>query len=254
MRFETIQPAERLKPYIKHLVISENAEKQVYKIFPSTGLVIGFQYRGSLALLKDNQQNNLSSAGITGISDTFKVFSNSANIGTILVFFTEIGLAHFASCPANELFNQSLSLDAIFNKQFINDTEEKLSAAITDRQRLHIVEQFLLSQLKNIHQDKLIMEGVKLIYQTKGAIRIKELNEKLGTSQSPFEKRFRKIVGTTPKKFSSIVRFNTVLQELDSPKTLTDICYENNFFDQAHFSKDFKQYTGEAPENFKRHL
>jgi AraC-like DNA-binding protein len=80
------------------------------------------------------------------------------------------------------------------------------------------------------------------------------LNEKLFISQSPFEKRFRKVVGTTAKKFASIVRFNSVLDNLSKSKSLTEICYENNFFDQAHFIKDFKQFTGDTPENFKRFL
>ena len=194
------------------------------------------------------------SAGITGISDGYKIFKNSADIGTILVFFTEIGFTHFASHPANELFNQSISLEHIFDKNKVSEIEEKLTFAQTNKQRIHIVEQFLLSQLKNIQTDKLIVEAVKLIYQSKGAIRIKELNERLFISQSPFEKRFRKLVGTTPKKFASIVRFNTILNSLNNTKSLTDICYENNFFDQAHFIKDFKQFTGDTPENFKRLL
>jgi AraC-like DNA-binding protein len=98
------------------------------------------------------------------------------------------------------------------------------------------------------------VEAVNLIYQSKGTIKIKELSETLFISQSPFEKRFRKLVGTTPKKFASIVRFNTVLNNLNSAKSLTEICYENNFFDQAHFIKNFKQYTGDTPEQFKRFL
>jgi AraC-like DNA-binding protein len=171
-----------------------------------------------------------------------------------LVYFTEVGLTYFTSKPANELFNQIISLENIFDKSKINETEEKLSFAKTDRQRIHIVEQFLLSQLKDIESDKLIIEAVKLIYQSKGTIRIKELNEKLFISQSPFEKRFRKLVGTTPKKFASIVRFNSVLNDLNKIKSLTDICYENNFFDQAHFIRDFKQYTGDTPETFKRSM
>ena len=108
--------------------------------------------------------------------------------------------------------------------------------------------------MKDRQADKLIVEAVKLIYESKGSIKIKGLNEKLFISQSPFEKRFRKIVGTTPKKFSSIVRFNAVLDNISSGKSLTDLCYEYNFFDQAHLIKDFKQFTGDTPENFKRSL
>lgn len=254
MKFDKYFPTEKLKPYIKYFVVSENKLESEYKVFPSSGLVIGFQYKGQLATVKDNTENKLTTAGITGISDGYKIFKNSNDIGTVLVFFTEIGFTHFASHPANELFNLSISLDDIFEKNSITEVEEKLLMATTDKQRIRIVEQFLLAQLKDIETDKLIVEAVKLIYQSKGTIRIKELSEKLFISQSPFEKRFRKVVGTTAKKFASIVRFNSVLDNLNETKSLTEICYENNFFDQAHFIKDFKQFTGETPENFKRFL
>ncbi|WP_460946201.1 helix-turn-helix domain-containing protein [Spirosoma daeguense] len=113
---------------------------------------------------------------------------------------------------------------------------------------------FLLSQLKSKKNDKLISEAVKIIYQKKGSIQIKELNKILAISQSPFEKRFRALVGTSPKKFASIVRFNAVLNSLGTTKTLTEISYENNFFDQAHFINDFKKYTGDTPESLKHTL
>ncbi|WP_020596375.1 response regulator transcription factor [Spirosoma panaciterrae] len=253
MRFDKVLPTDPLKPYIKHFVISESTLETTYKIFPSTSLVIGFQYQGQLASIAKDHINQLSTAGITGLTDQVKLFKNSADIGTILVFFTEIGLAFFTSCPANELFNQSISLDIIFSKQTIDETEEKLAMAQTDSERIRVIERFLLSQLKVIQRDKLVMEAVRLIYQSKGTIRISELNQTLAISQSPLEKRFRKLVGTTPKKFASIVRFNTVLNDLTtSTKSLTEICYEHNFFDQAHFIKDVRQYTGETPERLKR--
>ena len=254
MKFQKHIPTQPLQPYIKYFVVTENEVEYSHKVFPSSGLVIGFQYKGKLSNVKDNAETELSSSGITGITDGYKIFKNSADMGTILVYFTEIGFTHFASHPANELFNLSLSLDAIFDANSIHEVEEKLVLAKTDKGRIQIVEQFLVSQLKDIQTDKLIVEAVKLIYQTNGTIRIKELNEKLFISQSPFEKRFRKVVGTTAKKFASIVRFNSVLNQLSESKTLTEICYENNFFDQAHFIKDFKQFTGDTPENFKRFL
>lgn len=254
MKFDKYLPTEKLKPYIKYFVVSEDELESEYKIFPSSGLVIGIQYRGQLSTIRNNTENKLTSAGITGISDGYKIFKNSSDIGTVLVFFTEIGFTHFTSHPANELFNLSISLDNIFEASKVNEVKEKLAIASTDKQRVKVVEKFLLSQLKDIETDKLIVEAVKLIYQSKGTIRIKELNEKLYISQSPFEKRFRKVVGTTAKKFTSIVRFNSVLDTMTKTKSLTEICYENNFFDQAHFIKDFKQFTGDTPDNFKRFL
>lgn len=219
---------------------------------PGTSLVLGFQYAGRLSMIDREEQTQLSTAGITGMLDKFRNFRNSRNTGTILVYFTETGLAHFTFCPANELFNQSISLEHIFDKQLIPETEEKLSLAKTDAQRIVAVENFFISQLKEVQKDQLITEAVKMIYDHKGNIRIADLSKKLLTSQSPLEKRFRKLVGATPKKFASIVRFNAVLEDMNSTRSITEICYEHNFFDPAHFIHDFKQFTGSAPDQFRK--
>lgn len=254
MKFETYTPQDRLKPFVRHYSISENESESTYKVFPSSGLVLGFQYRGKLSNVFKNQEKILASAGITGISTEYKVFKNAANIGSVLVFFTEIGFAHFTKYPIHELFQLSLSLDVIFDKHQVENVEEKLNQASDDKQRIHVVERFLLHQLQEKKVDQLVVEAVQLIYQSKGTIRISELTKTLCISASPFEKRFRQVVGTSAKKFASIVRFNAVLNELKKPKSLIEICYENHFFDQAHFIKDFKQFTGETPEQFKRLL
>lgn len=251
MRFDTYLPRERLRPYVKHYAVSENLAESEYKVLPGPGMVIGFQYSGNLSVITASREEQLASAGITGLADGYKVFKNIAGTGTFLVYFTEVGFAQFASYPANELFNLSVSLEHVFEKQKVKETEEKLGTARNDQQRVRIVEQFLLSQLKTIQTDKLIIEAVKIIYDTKGAIRISELSKKLFISQSPFEKRFRKLVGTTPKKFASVVRFNAVLGDMRGNRSLADICYEHHFFDQAHFIKDFKQFTGDTPEQFR---
>ena len=254
MRFDKVIPCDRLKPYIRFMAISENANEDTYKVFPSTSLVLGFQYRGLLSAVVDNAETKLSPAGISGIADRVKIFRNAAGTGTILVYFTETGLAYFSSCPANELFNQSISLDNLFDKKEVRKIEEMLALANSDKERIKAVETFFINQLKEKHADQLIVRGVQLIYNSKGDIKIKSLHEQLHISQSAFEKRFRKLVGATPKKFASIVRFNTVLRDIGQEKSLTEICYDNNFFDQAHFIKDFKQFTGDTPEHFRRFL
>ncbi len=103
MRFDKFIPTDQLKPYIKYFVVSENNVETEYKVFPSSGLVIGFQYSGQLGNIKNETEEKLTAEGITGISDSYKIFKNSANIGTILVYFTETGFTHFASPPARTI-------------------------------------------------------------------------------------------------------------------------------------------------------
>ena len=97
--------------------------------------------------------------------------------------------------------------------------------------------------------------GVESSYIVRGVImKIGELAAQLHTSQSPLEKRFRKVVGATPKKFATVVRLHAVLNSITDTRSLIEICYEHNFFDQSHFIKDFQQFTGESPETYRNKL
>lgn len=249
-RFDKYLPSERLKPFIRYYVVSENESEQVYKILPSTSLVIGFQYKGRLTHFIDGVEAPLNRMGITGIQDRFTLFRNTSHVGTVLVYFSEIGAAAFLKVPVHELFDERVSLDTFIPPSVLERFEDKLAQASDDKQRIKAVETFLISQLNDSATDLLVLSAVRQIYQTKGLIRIKHLAERLNSSQSPLEKRFRKIVGASPKKFASIVRFQSVLTDYSPTLNLTETAYALGYYDQAHFIKDFRHFTGDTPEKF----
>jgi AraC-like DNA-binding protein len=250
MGLTTYTPSDILKPYIRLLAVSEASEETQYKVLPGTSLVMGFQFRGRLATVEDTTITPLNTAGITGIQSKYRIFSNSKDTGTVLVFFNETGAAWFLRAPVNELFGESVSMENFVSKSLLNEIEEQLSAAQTHQQRIDIIERFLIANIQPIQADMLVQAAIHHIQLTKGNIRISELARQLYTSKSPLEKRFRKVVGASPKKFASIVRFNALLKDYTLEKTLTEIGLEAGYFDQAHFIHDFKTFTGETPETY----
>ncbi|HTB52320.1 MAG TPA: helix-turn-helix transcriptional regulator [Ferruginibacter sp.] len=250
MRFDTYIPGDILKPYIKTFAISEAEEENVYKVLPDTGLVIGFQYKGKLSYFNGEEQIKLNSAGLSGLNDRYRIFKNDANTGTLLVYFRETGAATFFKHPIHELFRESVSLDNFMLRSELLIIEEQLCEAQTDVGKIQVIEQFLISRIKQPVQDNIVLAALSLIYKNKGNIRIKDLLEQLHISQSPLEKRFRQIVGASPKKFASIVRLRHAIQQHNPLNSLTDLTYEVGFYDQAHFIKEFKNFTGETPEAF----
>jgi AraC-like DNA-binding protein len=250
MRFDSYTPSDQLKPYIKSFVVSETTDESTYKVLPDTGIVIGFQYKGKLSYLDKGKQIFLNTSGITGLRDSIRLFKNSPDIGSILVFFKEGGASAFFKQPLHELFRESISLDNFMLRSELLILEERLNEATGDLKKINIIEQFLLSKMVSHTPDHLVLTALALIHKSKGTIRIKELMHQLNISQSPLEKRFRQVVGTSPKKFASIVRFKHTLQAYHPGKSLTDLSYEAGFYDQAHFIKEFKQFTGETPESF----
>ena len=250
MGFNTYIPCDILKPFVKSFAVQETSEESSYRVLPDTGLVIGFQYKGMLSRLQNETETPLSASGVSGLADHSRTFKNSANIGTVLIFFKEAGAPQFFRQPLHELFRESVSLENFMLRSELLCLEEQLTEAKTDTQRIAAVEQFLIGRMTNTEPDKLVLAALALIHKSKGNIRIKELMEELHISQSPLEKRFRQAVGASPKKFASIVRLKNVIQQFGSVTSLTELGYETGFYDQAHFIKDFKTFTGDTPEKF----
>ncbi len=249
-RFDLYTPREELKPYIKSFAVSENMDAQTYKIIPDTSVVLGFQYKGKLSYIEDATDKKLDASGVSGLRDTFRIFKNSADIGTVLVFFTETGFMHFFKQPVHEIFRESISLDNFMLRSELLILEEQLYAADSDIKRIAVIEKFLLARMRFVQPDKLVLAALALIHKSRGAIRISELMEQLHTSQSPLEKKFRQAVGASPKKFASIVRLKHTIQTGKKTISLTELSHEAGFYDQAHFIKEFKNFTGESPGDF----
>jgi AraC-like DNA-binding protein len=250
MRFDSFIPCDALKPYIGRFVISEQEVAQTYKVLPDTSLVIGFQYKGSLSVVQNGLESSLSASGITGLQDQFKLFKNAANTGTVLIYFKEMGAAHFFKQPLNEIFAQSLSMDNFISASQLAEIEERLCEATTDGERIGVVEDFLKARLESLKPDLLVAGAVHLIRQLGGDVKIASLAKQLHTSPSPLEKRFRKLVGASPKKYASIIRIQAILKRYPQAKNLTELGYGAGYFDQAHFIKDFKTFTGQTPEQY----
>lgn len=250
MSFTTYIPADILKPFVRSFAISENNEAGSYKVLPDTSIVMGFQYSGKLSYSQNNEAVPLSPAGITGLRDSYRIFNNSANTHTVLVMFSETGAGMFFNHSMHELFGHSLSLDDLMLRSQMDVVTDQLNEATTDMERINLVEKFLISRINYKAHDELVNLAVAFIKQQAGNIKIITLAEKLNISQSQFEKRFRKMVGASPKKFASIVRLRHILTASSPGNSLTELGLDAGYFDQAHFIKDFKSFTGETPEQF----
>jgi len=70
-----------------------------------------------------------------------------------------------------------------------------------------------------------------------------------GLSSRQLRRKFNKYIGTTPKAFANVVRFQHILNAKPSQQSLKEnkIYYDVGFYDQAHFIKSFKTFYGVTP-------
>jgi AraC-like DNA-binding protein len=250
MNIEAHIPTELLRPFIKTYLIIESQTELVNRVLPDTSLAIAFRFKGQVNYITDNNANALPSAAISGLRKSVRLINYAKDSSTIIVLFKEAGAIAFFKEPLHELFEESVSLDNLISQPKISEIEEQLAEAKSNDQRVAIIETFLLSNLNNHHTDNLVEKAIQKIHSKNGIIKIKELAHSLYISQDAFEKRFRKKVGTSPKQFASIIRLRSIINLKNPSQTLTDMVFEGEYFDQPHFTKDFKLFTGQTPTEF----
>jgi AraC-like DNA-binding protein len=77
----------------------------------------------------------------------------------------------------------------------------------------------------------------------------KQLSEKINISQRQLSRRFNSYVGISPKEFIRTNRFIYSLKHLKKYPAinLTEIAYESGYYDQAHFIRECKEFSGLTP-------
>ena len=243
-------PTEYLKPYIKAYRIIESGHEITNRVLPNTSLAIAFRFKGQNSYIIDDKSYTLPTTTISGLRKSVRLINYSPNTSTIIVLFKETGATAFFKEPLYELFEESVSLNNFIASPKISILEEQLSDAANNIQRIAIIEEFLRSLLCNPKPDSLVIAATAKIRYTKGNIRIKELADILYISQDALEKRFRKAVGTTPKQFSSIIKLNSIVRNGYQNQSMLDIAIDSGYYDQPHFNKDFKLFTGQTPGDF----
>jgi transcriptional regulator GlxA family with amidase domain len=85
-----------------------------------------------------------------------------------------------------------------------------------------------------------------------GQLSIDELSRQTKTNRRQLVRKFSSAIGLSPKQLSKTIRLQATLKTLLTRKVtnLTDLAYESDYYDQAHFIKDFKEFTGLTPKEF----
>lgn len=116
-----------------------------------------------------------------------------------------------------------------------------------------LLEEFLIRQaLVRTYDAGLVRAAAKLLHHTKGRCRISELATACRVSVRQLERGFQQVIGTSPKSFARTLRFQEAQRRLMfHPDTeLPALAHDCGYFDQAHFIKDFKAFSGTTPSDY----
>ncbi|MBC8004066.1 MAG: AraC family transcriptional regulator, partial [Verrucomicrobia bacterium] len=165
-----------------------------------------------------------------------------------------LGASMFFNLPMKEFFGCIVPARYLW-KEAIDRLEGILAETPDFNQKVRLMEEFLMGRLslkEDIYSQQRMQESICLINQNLGIVDVDRLASSACWSRKQYERNFQDIIGTSPKQFMRIIRFQHALHYKNQHplSTLTELAYENGFFDQSHMIKEFKDLAGVTPRQY----
>lgn len=105
-----------------------------------------------------------------------------------------------------------------------------------------------IKQDKDVH---FIDIAINHILEKEGLLKANDLLNIMPFSQKSLEVKFKKTIGLTPGKYIKMIRFNQLMKKYQNKKiNLQDLLIMYNYYDQSHFTRDFKLFMSQSPKDF----
>lgn len=257
MNYQTFQPNSDLESLISCYWILEvpaQSDPQRQRIIPDGTIEMAFILGDDIKRYTSGNNFIIQPRAMV-LGQTIEPFyiEPTGYVNTFAIRFYPYGFANFISMPIKNLANKETSIDLLFGKKTANELEQKIIHAKDSSERIEIIENFLLNRLNEKSTiNNIVKTTIDALLATNGSASINEILKEDLSKRRQLERNFIKQIGVSPKQLGKVIRLQTALKMLLNKKTenLTEIAYESEYFDQAHFIKDFKEFTGLNPKEF----
>jgi AraC-like DNA-binding protein len=174
-------------------------------------------------------------------------------VNSFAIRFYPYGIANFVPTPIKLLANKETPIGLLFGDAPSKALGQRMQRASDTRERIEIAEDFLLNKLtEKATIDNIVKTTIDAMILSNGSTSINTILKDHLSKRRQLERKFTKQVGISPKQLGKVIRLQTVLKMLLSQpsESLTKIAYESEYYDQAHFIRDFKEFTGTNPRDF----
>jgi AraC-like DNA-binding protein len=161
--------------------------------------------------------------------------------------YLHIGDFSLTEITDNEIVFSSADLNIDF---FI----ESLRAAATLREETELFLNTFAASITNMFVNPAVCSIIYNINKSRGETTVSELGKELGYSERQIRRLLSSCINLSPKMLCRIVRLQHAIHGIINNPYLGNVDYisELPYSDQAHFQREFKEFTGRSPQEFKR--
>jgi AraC-like DNA-binding protein len=252
MGFKKYLPSSRLSPFIKcYYLIEGDYKEHVSDIFFADGC-IEVVFNVGLEFYRENEKECW--AKIIG-QITKPLIVNAIGKGKSFgIWFYPQTFSLFSNIAIDELNDKAIALDNIFSQDFIDLVGNCLYKDDINN-LIEGVDSYMINILRppqNKLKQNIVDHAVTYILRHKENSNISKLVKDCNISNRYLQKIFIEKIGVSPKFFLRTIRFQQVLHYLSNYQinSLTSLSYEAGYYDQSHFIKEFKEFTGLIPSQY----
>ena len=252
---KTIAPSSPiLKKYIECFYIYEGKPNSTFKYVAFPHFNTGLSFFKGASVHRQNWNLQLTEKTNVGVQieilgkyTTPVLIEYKGKLNEISIVFKPAGLNRFFK-------DNYLSLAPKFSQELKNDVWGQFGESLfSSDDEISKIESFLLSQFCDNQEVSTIENSLILLENNNEQISISDIANKVGLNLKTFQRHFQKHLGCNPVEYRRICRFRSSLtNKLNSAqlKNLTEITYEEGYYDQSYFIKEFRKITNHNPKDF----
>jgi AraC-like DNA-binding protein len=257
MKYQEIIPDVRLKQYVKCFFIRETDEfiEIEGKILPGGYPELIFNLSDIYLHSPKDERIHLTPA-IDYLGQLTRPFDlkSKGKLAMIGIRFYPHASAFFLREPMDEFNDQVSDITGLLHTS-TKQLHEQLMETTRLAEKIALIESFLLNRLSHSERrfDQITLVGKisRDMAVNNYSANMDYTAAKYGISARYLQKLFLQNTGLTPKSFLKINRFRHSLGFLDNKQeSLTTIAYNCGYFDQSHFTKEFKLFSGATPSEY----
>lgn len=170
----------------------------------------------------------------------------------VVIQFKTLGAFVFLNNPLHYFTNNYIPLDKILNNE-ADEIWEQLKETKNINEIFLVVENFLNRKLlTNKLPNQKLISTIEILLDNKVNLSINKICNRLNISRKHLNNLSKEYVGVSPKTLFSLNRLQNILKTISvSPaEKLVNVAYRLEYFDQAHFTNDFKRFTNLTPNEY----
>lgn len=252
--FAFSRPVAPLQPFVKNLWVIRGSASQEEPYWHRalvdgcTQLLVatqgGFQRQDDGGRLEP-----LSRAALVAQSTVSRSYRLTEPFEIFGVCFYPFSIPFLFDVPGMDFIDRSFPPQAIFGAGY-RAFERRLQEAADQSQALHAINQGCIDLLPGVRKpEPSVLDRVRQLFGCEDAESLSRLSKPDASSARQFQRQLKRYTGFTPKQLMRILRLQQALQS-DSSSSLVSIATRSDYFDQAHFTYEFKRLTGVTPAPF----